>query len=97
MEITRVKAKATVANVTMTSANTEYSYELPNGTTEFWVKLRTIGFPLKVAMVSGESGTTYFTVQSGKIHKETDVKSSKVNLYFQSAQANMVAEITSFK
>lgn len=91
------KAKPTVATVSMTSANTEYSYELPQGTREFWLKLRDPGYPMKVAMVSGDSGTTYFTVQNGETHKEPNTKSSKVTLYFQSTQASMVAEILSFR
>lgn len=89
------KAKPRIANVSMTSANTEYSYELPAGIKEFWLKLRTVGYALQLAMVSGESNTTYLTVPSGKIHKESDVKPS-TTLYFRSSQANMVAEIISF-
>lgn len=92
----RAKARPTVANVSMPSANTEYSYELPEGTREFWIKLRDAGYALKLAMVSGDSGTTYLTVQNGKIHKETDIKSSKIYLYFRSTQASMVAEIIAF-
>lgn len=91
----RAKAKPTLANVSMPSANTEYEYALPAGTREFWLKLRTVGYPMQVAMVSGESNTTYFTVTSGKIHKETDLKPA-ATLYFRSTQANMVAEIISF-
>jgi len=97
MEVVATKAKPTTANVAMTSANTEYSYELPEGTTEFWMRLRDPGYPAKVAMVEGDSGTTYFTISQGETHKETDIKSSKVTLYFQSTQASMDMEIISFK
>ncbi len=95
MEI--IKAKPTVATVSLTTANTEGSYELPQGTQEFWVKLRDVGYNLKVAMVEGDSGTTYFTVRSGETHKEQNVKTSKLTLFFQSPQANMTAEILSYK
>ena len=91
-----IKAKPTVDTVSMTTANTEYSYELPQHTKEFWLKLRTIGYDMKVAMIEGDSGTTYFTIRSGEIHKE-ETKASKTTLYFQSPQASMVAEILSFK
>lgn len=91
----RAKAKPTIANVSMASANTEYEYTLPAGTREFWLKLRTVGYPMQVAMVSGDSNTTYLTVTSGKIHKETDIKPS-TTLYFRSTQASMIAEIISF-
>lgn len=93
----KITAKPTIKNVDLTSADTEVSYELPQHTNEFWVRLRDIGFALKVAMVEGDSGTTYFTVQNGETHKEIGVKASKVTLYFQSTQGSMTAEILSFK
>lgn len=91
------KAKPTIATVAITLADTEYSYTLPQGTHEFWLKLRDPGYPMQACMVSGETGTTYFTVSNGKIHKETNVKSSNVTIYFRSPQASMTAEIISFK
>lgn len=91
------KARPTVATVTMTSANTEYNYTLPQGTREFWIKLRTVGYPMQACMVEGESNTTYFTVSSGKIHKQQNIKNSNVVIYFRSTQASMTAEIISFK
>lgn len=92
-----IKAKPTVATVSLAVADTEKSYELPQGTREFWIRLRVTGYDLKVAMVEEDSGTTYFTVRSGETHKEPNVKASKLTLYFQSPQANMTAEILSFK
>lgn len=92
-----IKARPTVANVAMALADTEYSYALPAGTKEFWLKLQIEGYDLQVAMVSGASGTTYFTVNSGQVHKEPDVKNSGVVLYFRSPQAGMTAQILSFK
>ena len=97
MEITNGKAKPTVANVSMTSANTEYSYTLPEGTRSFWMKLRDPGYSAQVAMVEGDSNTTYFTIQNQKTHKEEEVKSSNTVLYFRSTQASMVMEIISFR
>lgn len=79
----------------MASGGTEYSYTLPAGVREFWLKLRDIGYALQVAMVSGDSDITYLTVASGKIHKEQDLKPAST-LYFRSSQANMVAEVLSF-
>ena len=93
----KITAKPTIKNVDLTSADTEVSYELPQHTNEFSVRLRDIGFLLKVAMVEGESGTTYFTVQNGETHKEVGVKASKVTLFLQSPEASMVAEILSFE
>ena len=45
MEI--IRAKPTIVNQTLTNKNTEYSYEVPAGTKEVWIKLRNPGYPLK--------------------------------------------------
>lgn len=89
-------SRVTVANTTMTSANTEYSYSLPDFTKKFQVKLRGVGAPFKVAFVSGKSGTTYVNVPNGGSHKEDEVKGKDNVLYFQSPSANQVAEIISW-
>jgi len=91
-----IKARPTIANVTMTDADTEYSYEIPAGTRYFKIKLRDIGFQMKLAVVEGDSGTTYITLQQAQLY-ETDAKGGSITLYFQSSQANMVAEIMTFK
>lgn len=92
-----IKSKPTIAVVDLTVANTEKSHQLPEGTKEFWIKLRDVGFNLQVAVVEGDSNVTYFTIRSGETHKEPNVKTSKLTLYFQSPQANMTAEILSFQ
>lgn len=94
MEI--IKAKPTITNITLTLANTEYSYALPEGTKEFWLKLREEGYPLKVAMVLGDSGTTYFIIQNGEVHREENLKGA-ITLYFQCPASSQTAEIIVFK
>lgn len=80
----------------MTSANTEYSYTFPAGTKKFSIKLRALNALLKVAFVSGESGSTYFTVPYGDI-LVMEAKVGGSTVYFQSPTASQVAEIQTWK
>lgn len=86
----------TVANLTLTSANTEYSYALPQGTAAVTVKSRTVA-DFKMSFTSGASGSTYFTVPAGSAYYETEVSSFGNTLYIQSANAGQVVEIVTWK
>ena len=90
-----ILAKPTIKNLAMTTASTEYSYELPVGTRMFRVKLRNVGYPLKMAIDEGESGTTYVTIANGQTQEEI-VKGGGATLYFQTTANSQVAEIISF-
>lgn len=93
MEIKPIIAKPTVKNVTMTLANTEYSYTLPAGTQMYRVKLRGVGASLKLAV---GSGGTNRTIANGQTFERFE-KSGGSSLYFQSPTAGQVAEILSFQ
>lgn len=95
--MSKVGARPTIANVTMTSAATEYSYALPAGTTRFTIKLRALNALLQLAFASGTSGTTYITIPYGDQLPITDVKGAGITLYFQSPTASQTAEISSWK
>jgi len=88
-------ARPTIENTAMTDANTEYSYAFPSGTTRFTIKLRNVGYPLKLAMVASGSGTTYINIANGQTYREKNIKGS-ITLYFQSPRAAMTAEILSW-
>lgn len=92
----RIVARPTIANVTITDVNTEYSYTLPIGTTRFTFKLRNIGVPAKVCFVSGASGTVYQNLANGQTYREKDIKRGSNILYFQAPSANQTAEIMSW-
>lgn len=92
-----MQSKPTIANVAMTLANTEYSYALPDGTKRFMIKLRDPGYPLQLAVVSGESNTTYYNIANGKTHEEKEIKGQGTTLYFRTTTASMIAEIISWK
>lgn len=89
-------AKPTVANVSMASANTEYSYTLPDGTKLVRIKLRNNESFGKLAVDEGQSGTTYITINQGETI-EQPIKAGGATLYFQSDNDSDTAEILSFK
>ena len=91
-----VAVRPTIANTTMTSADTEYNYTLPAGTIRFEIKLRAQNALLKLAFVSGESGTTYVTIPYGASYAENDVKAGGRLLYFQSQGSSQVCEVKSW-
>lgn len=84
--------KPYVANVTLTSATTEYTWTIPYKTTSFTIQSRTAS-DFKIAAVSGSSGTTYFTVKSGMSYYETEVDNWGGKIYMQSDSAGQVIEI----
>ena len=86
----------TVANVTMTSANTEYSYTIPNQTTKLFFKLRGTAATAKLTWTESGSGTTYLTIPAGGTFVLDNVFFVGKTLYFQSATASQVAEIIVF-
>lgn len=87
---------AGVANITLTSANTEYSFALPQGTGSFTVKSRSSA-SFQMSYTAGASGTNYFTVPSGSSYYETNVSAYGMSLYFQSANAGQIIEIVYWK
>lgn len=93
----KIAGRPTIANVAMTSSNTEYSYSLPAGTIRFEIKLRSLNALLKLSFVSGESGTTYITIPYGSSYREDDVKGTPISLYFQSPTASQVLEVKTWK
>ena len=95
--MSQIVGRPTIANTAMTTANEEYSYDIPAGTKRFEIKLRAINAYFKLAFVSGASGTTYITIPYGATYVEIDVKAGPITLYFQSPTATQVAEIKTWK
>jgi len=84
-----------VANQTLTVADTEYSYTLPNDTRSFFLRARN-NRKIQVAFEEGTSGSTYFSVGEGITYYEDELYVSggkPVTLYFQCAIAGEVLEI----
>lgn len=85
--------KPTIYNLTLTSANTEYSQALPDDTREVTIKTRTMASELKLAFVENESGTKYQTIPVGASKTITEKYLKGLTLYVQSPDAGVVVEI----
>lgn len=83
-----------VLNKTLTNADTEYSQLLPSNCKKIEIKTRSYN-DLKFTFVSGESGTTYQTIQGGATREIVGNLSSKT-IYFQSPTAGEIVEILSY-
>ena len=92
----RINSRPTIGNVAMAMANTEYSYDLPVGTSRFIIKLRNPGYVLKVCWVSEVSGTIYKNVMQGGSYEESDLREGSNVLYFQTTADDQVVEIISW-
>lgn len=80
-----------IYNKAITLAATEESQVLTNGTKRFTIRVR--GYSsLKLAFVSGESGTNYITIPRG-CSMTSDWLDVSDTLYFQTDKANQVVEI----
>jgi len=86
--------KPIIYNVTCTLASTEYSQSLPIRTSKIQVQSRNNN-DIKLCFISGQSGTTYFTVKGGMTYFDAEImsKDGDMTLYFQSATAGEICEI----
>jgi len=83
-------------NVIMTSANTEYSQELPDNTKKFLIQCREAS-DVKVSTTEGESGTNYLTLRSGLSYYEDFIRPQSLTLYFQCVDPGKTAEIIAWR
>lgn len=80
-----------IYNVSCALANTEYSQTLSDHTKAFMIKAR--GYStIKLAFVSGASGTVYFTVPAGTTLTQDGLDFAGT-LYFQTSKASEIVEI----
>lgn len=87
----------TIANTTMTVANTEYSYAVPANTKKVLIKERSGSSAVKLAYTSGQSGTTYITIPAGSTKYLEGAWLTGITLYFQCADAGKVIETEIWK
>lgn len=83
--------KPIIYNLTLTSANTEYSQALPELITKLQIKCRTSS-ALKLGWNSGESATNYITIPADQTYWDDQIRAS-LTAYLQSSTAGVVAEI----
>lgn len=90
-----IYATPTIANVSLTTADTEVSYALPADTKKFIIQNRNLGL-LKISYILGESGSTYFTIFPGDKWEDDYLDGSLTNIYIQSPSATQTVEIRSW-
>jgi hypothetical protein len=93
-------ATPTVYNVTLTTANTEYSQALPANTRGFEFQCQS-SFDVRYAFVTGKVATPtapYMTCKAGNAYSSFQLNqgASPSTLYFASPQAGVVVEITAW-
>ncbi len=90
--------RLTVDNLTLTTADTEYSYTMPNGTLYFTIKARTSA-AFKIAFSANASGSTYETVPAGAQWYSDHPLTLRDNrtFYVQSGTAGLVLEISTIQ
>lgn len=91
-----VARSSIVDSVTMTSADTEYSFTFPKHTVKWRMKLRAIGADFKYAWITGKlpgSGddSDYITIPVGWLDSQEGEYGGKT-IYFESATAGQVME-----
>lgn len=87
----------TIANVSATLANTEYSYALPNNTKRFLIRVREGKAKLQLAYNNGDSGSNYITLELGtSLVEDSVIMDTGMTLYFQVNKYNQIIEILSW-
>jgi hypothetical protein len=79
-------------------ADTEYTYELPIGTSKFSIKLRSENAQLRIYLStendSSQSGNKYITIPAGSSYWAEDLNTEEgTTIYMQTDTAIQVAEI----
>lgn len=89
---------AELYNVSLVTANTQYSFTFPANTVSYAIRLRSTDIPVLAALASGKfpvsgDGTAYFTIPAYFIEKTAGMDWSGKILYLQADTATQVAEI----
>lgn len=92
---------ASVTNVAMTSANTQYTHIFPANTVAFELRVRSTDVPLLVAYETGKlptsgDGSAYFTVPAYFVEKTPGLDWSGKTIYVQTASADQVLEVINY-
>ena len=82
-----------IKNLTLTVANTVYSYTMPDAVTGFTIQCETSN-AVQMGYSSGTSGTEYWTIKSGTAFSNSSpIYTNADTLYFQSSTAGAVVQI----
>lgn len=81
-----------IFNLSALAANTEYSQQLPDNTSKFYLKARG-NAKLQFAFAAGESGTKFWTVFPGETYPVDGLKLSGKTIYVRSSKPNETVEL----
>ena len=75
------------------TANTEFSYDIPEATKKFTIRTRSRS-QLQITYTSGGSGTEYFTIRPGFIYEEKNLSlDSDLTIFMQSNKIGDTVEL----
>ncbi|HED38728.1 MAG TPA: hypothetical protein ENI76_10880 [Ignavibacteria bacterium] len=83
------------ANVTMTNANAEYSFDFSQGLGKIQFQCRT-AFDIRYSYETGKVATPtapYFTLKSGSVYSWNNLTAGRTKVYFACPSAGKVLEI----
>jgi hypothetical protein len=90
-----IATNAKIYNLSLPTAGDEESLNVSNDSKQFLIRLRGIA-ELRLATVSGETATNYFTIPKGATLTFDSVDFDSKTLYFRSDKANQTVEIIEF-
>ena len=91
-----MQTNPTIATVTL-SANSEGSYALPANTVRFTIKVRAQNLLLRIAWVSGDTGSNYITIpQNGSYSTAIKARNTTFTIFLLTASGSTV-EIESWQ
>lgn len=82
----------TITNLSLVSANTEYSHAF-GANTKYWIIQNRDNGKVKVAFTATQSGTNFWTVYAGQQMDSPNLNVTGLTLYAQSPKTNQTLEI----
>lgn len=82
-----------IQNINIVSADTEYSFTIPQATKKFYIKNRGLG-KLQLSFITAQTNTNFITLASGVVYSEEALAlESNLTVYYRSSKASEVIEI----
>lgn len=85
--------QTTIYNLSMPSANTEYSQSLSNSTKAILVKTRDRTARVQIAFVSGDTDLLYVTIEPGAVYFKENLDLTGATIFVQANKSSQVCEI----
>ena len=89
-----VQAKVpTIYNLSMPTSGTEYAQALSANAKRIMVRSRDRTAQIRFAFVSGNTSTTWITIEPGAVYSEENLDLEGVTIYLRSNKSSQVVEI----